>query len=455
MENGQMNQNVSVEPEHLQYFLAMLAEENMGNDLAMIDDIIGPDQEMQMDVGAPPLPPTGGYHYPISSPHMYDSNYGFGQQQLIPNEELLQTVPVQNPSAMISGAIPEQLDFLQLPMVTIDPSQLQENASSQTMSVDVPPEGMSVEVMSVDQSEVMSEAVSEDSATTGSTTTESAAESLPKQGGAHMTEGEGQMAQRQGNGEPPQLPDFKELLIRIRYRSKEMTRELIKNPNGCLVFYNKPWNFPVPPERSPAGVAFPEIKMQESEGITESQFKFTEQVLKALEKGVYLRCDDYGNIYATRFCRSKIFWYSTEKGPIAEAEITRSMPSLTFQKLERNQEVMVFDNMLFQRKLLHYVINKPTFKNEAAKQASVKHTIPISPAIFFTFAQSWNPMTSALSSCLVSMVVNPVRARMQRQWGNEDRHESYDLSNYRPQISAKSDASMKSSTEKQLPNVSH
>jgi hypothetical protein len=151
---------------------------------------------------------------------------------------------------------------------------------------------------------------------------------------------------------------------------------------------------------------------------------------------LFLRCDQYGNVYATRFCRSKIFWYSTEKGLIAEAQGNHSVPNLTFQKLERNKEVMVFDNMLFQRKLLHYVVNKPTFKNEAAKATANNHTIPISPAIFFTFAQSWNPLASALSSCLVSMVVNPVRARTQRQWGNEDRHESYDLSNYRLQMSS-------------------
>lgn len=118
------------------------------------------------------------------------------------------------------------------------------------------------------------------------------------------------------------------------------------------------------------------------------------------------------------------------------------MSNLTLQKLERNQPVMVFDSSLFQQRLLHYVINKPTFKNEAGKLPKNRHKIPVSPAVFFTFAQSWNPMNSALSSCLVSMVVNPVRARMQRQWGNEDMHESYDISNYRLQISNESSQSL-------------
>ncbi|XP_022092150.1 interferon regulatory factor 5-like [Acanthaster planci] len=319
---------------------------------------------------------------------------------------------------MISGGISQQPDLLQFSLATIDQSQLQEDLSPSTL-----PSNTS-ESMSIDSTQVSGSIAA----------VKTVAKSSPKKGGV-KTKGEEEMEQKPRVDEVPQLPDVKELLVRIRYRSKEVVRDHIKNSKGCLAFYNKPWDFQVPHENCPAGVQFPDITNEEEEGMTESQFKFTKQVLAALEKGLFLRCDDYGNVYATRFCRSKIFWYSTEKGPIADAEMSRSTPTVTFQKLERNKEVMVFDNMLFQKKLLHYVINKPTFQKE---QTTNKHTIPISPAIFFTFAQSWNPLTSALSSCLVSMVVNPVKARMQRQWGNEDRHESYDLSNYRAQISSQS-----------------
>ncbi|XP_033625825.1 uncharacterized protein LOC117289027 isoform X1 [Asterias rubens] len=328
------------------------------------------------------------------SPHMYEAQNHQDFSNLL-QEEMPQAVPVQNPSAMISGVVP-----VNNMIGTIDQSQLQDISSEQPMTVDP--------VVPQQENEPQ--------------------ESSPPARADLKKDKEGHASNKE---EVPALPDYRELLIRIRYRSQEVVREHIKNPHGCLVYYNKPWQFNTD-GAFPAGVEFPNITDDQRTEMTDSQYKFTDHVLQALEKGLLLQCDDYGNIYATRYCRSKIFWCSTEKGPIADSQ----MSNLTLQKLERNQPVMVFDSSLFQQRLLHYVVNKPTFKHEAGKLPKNRHKIPVSPAVFFTFAQSWNPMNSALSSCLVSMVVNPVRARMQRQWGNEDMHESYDISNYRLQISS-------------------
>ena len=76
----------------------------------------------------------------------------------------------------------------------------------------------------------------------------------------------------------------RELLIRIRYRSQEVVREHIKNPHGCLVYYNKPWQFNID-AAFPAGVEFPNITDDQRTEMTDSQYKFTDHVLQALEKG--------------------------------------------------------------------------------------------------------------------------------------------------------------------------
>ncbi|XP_071786002.1 interferon regulatory factor 6-like isoform X2 [Asterias amurensis] len=222
----------------------------------------------------------------------------------------------------------------------------------------------------------------------------------------------------------------KELLIRLRYRSQEVVREHVKNPNGCLVYHNKPSLFDSG-EAVPTRVEFPGIAVNVKKRMTDVQFKFTIQILKALENGLYLRCDDMGNVYATRHCQSKVFWWSTEKGPIAEGRMDDFVP----YKLERNNEVMVFDNEMFEQRLKHFIVNKPTFRNEPAGLLPNNHISPINPAIYFTFAQPWNPNEGALSYCLASMIVNPVRARMQHCWGNDDQHISFPVSDYRIQIS--------------------
>lgn len=113
--------------------------------------------------------------------------------------------------------------------------------------------------------------------------------------------------------------------------------------------------------------------------------------------GMSIKVKNGGDIYVTRRCRSVVFWGVA--GSSGEAR--------THDKLEREEEIKVFDLEEFRERLRQYL--------QGEKQS------PPMPEVYFTVAQKWaGAPDSYLHSCLVSIVLTPVRASVELRSVNHD-----------------------------------
>ncbi|XP_038070400.1 uncharacterized protein LOC119739496 isoform X2 [Patiria miniata] len=191
----------------------------------------------------------------------------------------------------------------------------------------------------------------------------------------------------------PTLPDEHVMSIQISYRSTDAGYRCVDNPNGCVLYFNQPWEEGI--QRGMEPIHLPEIgTVPAHPDMTENQARLTAQVLGCFERGMSLECR-HGNIYVTRRCRSVVFWCS----PNANEKPT---------KLERDMEVKVFDLDQFHDQLRRYLLGEDA--------------PPMVPKIYFTVAQKWSALDMSLHACLISIVVTPLRASEELRTISPDAH---------------------------------
>ncbi|XP_072024694.1 uncharacterized protein [Amphiura filiformis] len=192
----------------------------------------------------------------------------------------------------------------------------------------------------------------------------------------------------------PKLPEYYELVVRGYYRQQELFKIPVATEEGCVLFYKQPKKTPAEDLTKLTLVQFPELT--DKSKTTE----YTKRVLDVAEKGVLIREKD-GYIYATRRCRSKVFFCSSQ-GDSKELKGD-------CRELQRDEETRIFDPFLFEKRYRKWLL-------KGADNDKVSRPRP--PNIVFTFAQRWSWNSHhPLMNCLVYAVVTPMRARTQLAWG--------------------------------------
>ena len=97
-----------------------------------------------------------------------------------------------------------------------------------------------------------------------------------------------------------------------------------------------------------------------------------------------IQVDGNGNVYATRHCRSKVFWWNT-------MNVSRES-----EELKRDATVKIFNNEEFENQM-----------REFTGMDSIKC---LKPGVVLTFAQRWSKFDSHLNAHLVYAIITPLRA---------------------------------------------
>ncbi|XP_022092197.1 uncharacterized protein LOC110980133 isoform X2 [Acanthaster planci] len=233
-----------------------------------------------------------------------------------------------------------------------------------------------------------------------------------------------------------------QLFYQFRSLSKGKQGTKVNSRDGCLVFHKKPYHFqdasldiadiefPMfesPQDNEPDGdnkscqskghrtckLHFPGLNIEPME-ITKKQMDTTKDLLDALSKGIHISCDNDGNIFARRFCRSHVYCYSTVPGEGFERVSVQNNSSNEgnreryVKKLTQDEFVKVFDGNKFQKILTYF-------------SCSSQMKLSPCPVVYFTFGQPWEPK-KPLSNCLIYLKVTQKSAREMRRdlKGGED-----------------------------------
>ncbi|XP_072024701.1 uncharacterized protein [Amphiura filiformis] len=185
------------------------------------------------------------------------------------------------------------------------------------------------------------------------------------------------------------LPEHHELQIDVQYcTTVKIDKRIIRSPKGCIIYHN--YCKEGEDMDGVEGVTLPLLDTRVVPGITtHEQIKYTNRIVNYTEKGVRIFSDETG-IYAVRHCRSKVFYWSPQRGD-SEAMVTT-------EELPRDQKVLIFDYKMFKKSLINYL--------QAGKDSKIE--IPWYPTVVMTFAQQWNTRC-ALNTNLVFAIVEPLR----------------------------------------------
>ena len=117
---------------------------------------------------------------------------------------------------------------------------------------------------------------------------------------------------------------------------------------------------------------------------------------------IHVHCDNRGNVYAQRFCKSHVFCHTTQPESVVGAETStqptnkHQHPGLHLIKLEQGEVTKVFDCYAFEERLW--------------KQIGGIDNEVIPPSLIFIFGQTWQ-QGFPISNHLVYMRVTPEFAR--------------------------------------------
>ncbi|XP_022092165.1 uncharacterized protein LOC110980120 [Acanthaster planci] len=345
-------------------------------DLDIISDVI------TEDIGGNHGHHQSSHHYPPSSGHVYEQEGALAMEQSRITK--LDSVGVVS-EALVNNNDPRHVNYHDLvPMTTVTSSGYTTCASTKA---NPPP--------SYESSLANSQTFTTTSAVTMATesvTMDTTDVSNPHPQSQQPHEFSPQPKRMRSCSEPT-LPAEHVMSIQISYRSTDAGYRCVDNPNGCVLYFNQPWEEGL--QRGMEAIHLPDIgSVPAHPDMTENQMRLTSQVLGCFERGVSLECR-HGNIYVTRRCRSVVFWCS----PNANEKPT---------KLERDIEVKVFDLDQFHDQLRRY------FLGEDAP--------PMLPKIYFTVAQKWSSLDMPLHACLISIVVTPLRASEELRTINPEVH---------------------------------
>ncbi|XP_033625754.1 uncharacterized protein LOC117288984 [Asterias rubens] len=188
-------------------------------------------------------------------------------------------------------------------------------------------------------------------------------------------------AKRMLSSPEPTLPAEHVMSIQISYQSTDAGYQCVENPAGCVLFFNQPWEEGM--QRGMEAIHLPDVGAVPAQpGMTDKQISLTAEVLRCFERGMSIESRN-GNIYVTRRCRSVVFWCTLN---------ANEKPT----KLERDEEIKVFDLDQFRDQLRRYYLGQDA--------------PPMFPKVYFTVAQKWSSPDMPLHACLISIVVTPLRA---------------------------------------------
>ncbi|XP_069112281.1 interferon regulatory factor 5-like isoform X2 [Argopecten irradians] len=205
-------------------------------------------------------------------------------------------------------------------------------------------------------------------------------ELVPAQSAAHFIPSQADL------GPQPEPPDY-EMDIKLTYRHLDVHQSTCSNPTGCRLFYGQDptvLDGLLQAMFGPDGlehICFPPCEQILKH---QKQVTLTNQLLKALDRGVILECIG-GSIYATRMCKCVVFFSSPSVNDGKPTKLQRDIKTCIFSYQE------YFEPMIM--KYLGDLSSKP------------------SPEILFGFGQNWRPTDQPLSNLLIAAVVGSAKAR--------------------------------------------